>query len=246
MSNDERDAVLQVVDRLTRERIAPRAAEIDATAEFPTDLYSAIAEIGLFAAFVPPEHGGIDLGLETLMLAVERIAEASASCGVMVGNCGDGIGAIVHGGTTEQKARVLPGVADGSIVPCFCLTEPSGGSDAAAIRATAVRDGSRYRISGSKLFITNGSVGDIYTVWARTDAGMSAFLVEAGAEGMHVVRDEDLLGLRGLPASELSFDETPAELLGVDGDGFRLAMVTLDEARLNISACALGTSRAAR
>ena len=191
---------------------------------------------------MPPDYGGIDIGFETIMLAVERIAEASASCALMVGNCGDGIGALVHGGTPEQKARILPGVADGSIVPCFCLTEPSGGSDAAGFAAKAVRDGSRHRITGSKLFITNGSVGDIYTVWARTDAGVSAFLVERGAEGMQIVRDEDLLGLRGLPASELLFDETPSKLRGTDGDGFRLAMVTLDEARLNISACAIGTS----
>jgi alkylation response protein AidB-like acyl-CoA dehydrogenase len=241
----ERAEMLAVVDRLVRDLIGPRAAEIDASAEFPTDVYAAIAEIGLFAAFVPPEYGGLPVDLTTVLLAVERIAAASAACGVMLGNCGDGIGAIVLGGTDVQKARVLPGVADGSIVPCFCLTEPDGGSDAAGLRTTAVPDGDRFRLTGSKLYITNGSVGDSFTVWARSEAGISAFLVERGAAGLQSVRDEDLLGLRGLPATELVFDSTPAELLGVEGEGFKLAMATLDEARLNISACALGTARAA-
>jgi len=100
-------------------------------------------------------------------------------------------------------------------------------------------------VTGTKLYVTNGSAGDVFTVWARTDAGVSAFLVERDAEGLEVVRDEDLLGLRGVPATELRFDDTPAELLGVDGEGLRLAMVTLDEARLNIAACALGTARGA-
>ena len=194
---------------------------------------------------IPAEHGGVDIGLETTMLVVERIAVASASCALLLGNCGDGVGAIVHGGSPEQRARLLPGVADGTIIPCFCLTEPGAGSDAAGLKATARRDGDRFRISGAKQFITNGSVGDVFTVWARTDAGISAFLVEGEIEGMTVVRDEDLLGLRGVPATELRFEDTPGELLGSDGEGFRLAMVTLDDARLNISACALGTARGA-
>jgi alkylation response protein AidB-like acyl-CoA dehydrogenase len=242
---DEAAMVLESVDGLVRDLIAPRAGAIDATGEFPRDVYEGLAALGLFAACVPPEHGGIEIGLETMMLAVERLAGSSAACALLVGNCGDGVAAIVHGGSPEQQARVLPGVADGSLVPCFCLTEPGAGSDAAALQATARPDGRHHRITGTKLYITNGSVGGVFTVWARTAAGISAFLVEAGAEGLMAVRDEELLGLRGVPATELRFEETPAELLGTDGDGFRLAMATLDEARLNISACALGTARGA-
>lgn len=243
--SDERQLILESVDELCRDVIAPRAAAIDATAQFPDDVYAAIAELGLLAAFVPPEHGGVEIDLETIMLAVERMAMDSASCALLLGNCGDGVGAIVHGGSAAQQARVLPGVADGSIVPAFCLTEPGAGSDAAALAATARPDGDRFRITGTKLYITNGSAARAFTVWARTAAGVSAFLVEAPAEGLEVVRDEDLLGLRGVPATELRFEDVPAELLGTDGDGFRLAMTTLDDARLNISACALGTARAA-
>lgn len=243
--SEERALVLESVDELCRGVIAPRATAIDRTAEFPRDVYGALADLGLFAAFVPPAHGGIELDLETTMLVVERIARDSAACALLVGNCGDGIGAIVHGGSDAQQARVLPAVADGSIVPAFCLTEPGAGSDAAALAATAVRDGDRFRLTGTKLYITNGSVAGVFTVWARTAAGVSAFLVEAGADGLEVVRDEDLLGLRGVPATELRFADTPGELLGTDGDGFRLAMVTLDDARLNISACALGTAAGA-
>jgi alkylation response protein AidB-like acyl-CoA dehydrogenase len=237
--------VIESVDGVVRDLIAPRAAAIDAEGAFPHDVYAALAGLGLFAAFVPEDQGGVEVGLETILLVVERIAAASASCALLVGNCGDGIGAIVHGGSPEQQARVLPGVADGSLVPCFCLTEPGAGSDAAAIEAVARPDGGRFRISGIKRYITNGSVGGVFTVWARTEQGISAFLVEQGAEGLVAVRDEELVGLRGLPATELHFDQTPGELLGEDGDGFRLAMVTLDDARLNISACALGTARGA-
>ena len=243
--SDDADLILESVAELVRDVVAPRAGEIDLTAAFPRDVYEAFAQLGLLAAVIPAEHGGVDIGLETTMLVVERIAVASASCALLLGNCGDGVGAIVHGGSPEQRARLLPGVADGTIIPCFCLTEPGAGSDAAGLKATARRDGDRFRISGAKQFITNGSVGDVFTVWARTDAGISAFLVEGEIEGMTVVRDEDLLGLRGVPATELRFEDTPGELLGSDGEGFRLAMVTLDDARLNISACALGTARGA-
>ena len=242
---EERQLILDTVDDFCRKVVAPRASEIDSTARFPGDIYAALAEIGLFAALVPQDCGGVEIDLETLLLVVERIAMDSASVALLVGNCGDGIGAIVHGGSPQQRSRVLPAVAEGSVVPAFCLTEPGGGSDAAAMAATARSDGSGWRISGTKLYITNGSVAGVFTVWARTPAGISAFLVEGGAEGLSVVRDEDLLGLRGVPATQLQFDDVPAELLGTDGDGFRLAMVTLDDARLNISACALGTARGA-
>jgi alkylation response protein AidB-like acyl-CoA dehydrogenase len=242
---DERALILDAVDELCRGVIAPRAAAIDRSGEFPHDVYAAIAELGLLAAFVPPAYGGVEIGLETLMLVVERIAQDSAACALLVGNCGDGIGALVHGGGDDVLARTLPGVADGSLVPAFCLTEPGAGSDAGALAATARPDGDRFRITGTKLYITNGSVAGLYTVWARTEAGVSCFLVEQGAEGLTAVRDEDLLGLRGVPATELRFEDTPGELLGTDGEGFRLAMTTLDEARLNISAIALGTSRGA-
>ncbi len=237
--------IAETVDALVRDVIAPRAAEIDRTAAFPRDVYAAMAAAGLFAATVPESYGGVDIGLRALFETVEQIAAASASCAMLLGNCGDGVGALVHGGSDEQRARVLPRIADGSAIPCFCLTEPGAGSDAAALTTTAVPDGRAWRLTGSKLYITNGSVGDVFCIWARTEAGISCFLAERGAEGLLVGRDEDLLGLRGLPATELHLDGCRAELVGSDGDGFRLAMATLDEARLNIAACALGTARGA-
>ena len=230
---------------MIRDLVAPRARQIDADALFPGDVYQAFGRLGLFAAVVPPQFGGVEIGLETTLLVVERLATASASCALLLGNCSDGIGAIIHGGSPQQQQRVLPGVADGSLIPCFCLTEPEAGSDAAGLQTRARRDGDRFRLTGTKLYITNGSVGDVFTVWARTDQGISAFLVDGDLSGLSVVRDEDLLGLRGVPATELRFEDTPAELLGVEGAGFALAMVTLDDARLNISASALGTARGA-
>ena len=244
--------ILESVDALARDVIAPRAAAIDATATFPRDVYNAIASLGLFAAFVPAEYGGVEIGLTTTMLAIERLARVSAACALLLGNCGDGVLAIVEGGSHEVKRAVLPGIARGEYIPVYCLTEAGAGSDSAALRASARRDGDRYVLDGEKLYITNGSVGDWFCVFARTGdpghGGISAFLVPGGAEGLSMPRDEDLLGLRGIPASVVRFDGVVVPVshrLGDEGDGFRLAMVALDEARLNISAIALGTARGA-
>jgi alkylation response protein AidB-like acyl-CoA dehydrogenase len=179
-------------------------------------------------------------------IAIEEIGRVWGSLGLIVAaHTSLGCGPLHLAGTKEQKDRYLVPMASGAVIGAYGLTEPGAGSDAAAIRATARPDGERWRVSGTKLYITNGSVGDVFCVWARTAAGISAFLVDGDVEGLTVVRDEELLGLRGVPATQLQFDDTPAELLGTDGEGFRLAMVTLDDARLNISACALGTARGA-
>jgi alkylation response protein AidB-like acyl-CoA dehydrogenase len=253
LTDDDRALLLESVDALVRRHVAPRAAEIDATAAFPRDVYRAIGDLGLLAAFVPVEYGGADIGLMTTMLCVERIARSSAACALMVGNCGDGTAAIALGGSEEVKREVLPAIATGDAIPCFALTEAEAGSDSAALRATATRDATGYRLSGQKLYCTNGSVGDYFTVFARTrdetgETSISAFLVPRGAAGFEIGRDEDLLGMRGLPATVLTFDDVRVPLawrLGEEGRGFALAMATLDEARLNISAVAMGLARAA-
>ncbi len=248
-----RRQILDGVDRLARERIAPRAAEIDATDRFPEDLYRAAGELGLFGLWIPEEYGGIGPDLVTPLLVSERIAQASASFALSFSNCGDAVTPIVHAATERVKRQWLPGIARGEFIPAFSLTEPQSGSDAASIKSTARRDGDHYVINARKMWCTNGSVAHVYTVFAKTDPeaghrGVSAFVVPRDAEGIRVGRDEPIIGLRGSPTTELAFEDVRVPLdarLGDEGQGFKIAMITLDEARLNCSAMALGTATAA-
>jgi len=248
-----RAQIMASIDRLCRERIAPRAAEIDEADEFPRDLYAAAAELGVFGLWIPEEFGGIGPDMVTPLLIAERIARDSASFSLSFSNCGDAATPIVIAGSDAVKRECLPRIARGESIPVFALTEPGSGSDAASIVTRAERDGDDYVINGHKMWITNGSVGDVYVVFAKTDPdaghrGVSAFVVPRGAPGFTVGRDEKLMGLHGSPTSELIFENVrvPAEnRLGAEGEGFKVAMVTLDEARLNCSAVALGVASAA-
>ena len=245
--------MLSSIDRLCRERIAPRAAEIDETDEFPRDLYAAAAELGVFGLGIPEDYGGIGPDMVTPLLISERIARDSASFSLSFSNCGDAVTPIVIAGSEAVKSEYLPSIASGEMIPVFALTEPGSGSDAASIVTGAERDGDSYVINGRKMWITNGSVGDVYVIFAKTDPdaghrGVSAFVMPRDTPGFSVGRDEKLLGLHGSPTSELIFDNVrvPVEnRLGEEGEGFRVAMVTLDEARLNCAAMALGVASAA-
>ncbi len=248
----EQRMMLDAVSKFTEERLAPRAADIDKTGEFDHDLYAEVAELGLLATMIPEEFGGIDVGVRTVMLAIERLSRVSPGFAISVANLGDGVGSVIHGGTQKVKEEVLPRAASGESIVAFALTEPDSGSDNSSLKARAVRDGDDYLISGQKIYITNGSVSDYFTVYARTSEdprnGVSAFLVSLHSQGLTLGRDEDLLGLRGSPASVVNFDQvrvSSAYRLGEEGDGFRLAMQSLDEARLNISAVSLGIARRA-
>jgi len=245
--------MLSTVERFARERLAPQAAEIDRKAEFPRQLYREAADLGLFRLWIPPEFGGVGPELITPLLISECLARHSASFALVYSNCGDACTPIVHSASDTLKQRFLPGIAAGELIPCFALSEPEAGSDAANISTTAERRKDIYVLRGRKSWCTNGSVGDVFTVFAKTDPaagskGVSAFLVSRDAPGLVIGKNENLIGLRGSPTTQLFFDnvEVPAgHLLGNEGDGFRIAMVSLDEARLNCSAMALGTAQAA-
>ena len=253
IETDDRRALFESLDRLLHDVVAPRLAEMDVTARFPHEVYRAMADLGLFALWIPERFGGLEGDLRTILLAVERIARVSPACALMLANCGDGAGPIVQSGSETVRRTYLPGIASGDVIPCFALTEPAAGSDAGAITTTAVRDGDGYRIEGRKVFCTNGSVGGVYVVFAKTDPeagsrGITAFAVPRDAEGLSIGRDEDLIGLRGSPASEVVLEgvRVPEEnRLGEEGQGFRVAMATLDEARLNAAAASLGIAGAA-
>ncbi len=248
-----RRAVLDALDRFARARVAPAAQAIDDDAVFPAALYRAAGELGLFGLWIPDEYGGTGPDLLTPLLVSERLARESAAFAVTVSNCGDCATPIVRGGTKVAKDAFLPGIAAGTLVPSFCLSEAGGGSDVAAMRTTARRDGGGYIIDGRKMWITSAPVADLFVVFAKTDPeaghkGISGFVVPRGTPGLSVGPAEELLSLRGSPTAEVVFEgvRVPTEMrLGAEGEGFALAMSTLDESRLNIAAVALGAATTA-
>lgn len=246
-------AILESVDRFCRGKVDGRAAEIDRDDIFPDDLYKEAAAMGLFGLWIPPEFGGVGPDLITPLLVSERIARSSASFSLIFSNCGDATTPLVNAGSAELKKQYLPAIANGDVIPCFGLSEPGAGSDAASIKTTASRDGDHYVINGRKMWCTNASVGNVFTIFAKTDPeagakGVSAIVVPLGAEGFTVGPDEPLIGLRGCPANELILEDVRVPVsnrLGEEGAGFKIAMVALDEARLNCSAMALGAATSA-
>jgi alkylation response protein AidB-like acyl-CoA dehydrogenase len=245
-----RDAVRVLAD----ERIAPRAAEIDRTAEFPWDVKELLAAQDILGLPFPTEYGGVGGELLTVCLAVEQISRVCATSGLILAVQELGALPILLAGTDEQKARWLPDLAAGRSLIAFALTESEAGSDAAAARTRARRDGGDYVIDGAKRFISQGSVADLVTVFAVTDDAadrhrrLSCFVVETKAPGFKVERLEHKMGIRGSPTAELSFTglRVPAEnRLGDEGDGFSIAMRTLDRSRPAIAAQAVGIAQGA-
>lgn len=244
--------LVKTIDATVQRYLAPHADDIDRTAQFPLEFYRRLGDTGFFATFVPEAYGGLPASTRAILASVERIARVSAATALSFGNCGDAVRPIVVGGSDEVKDQVLPDIASGAAIPCFCLTESESGSDSASMTTKAVLDGDAYVLHGQKIYITNGSVGDYFTVFAKTSdeprSGVSCFLVPRAAQGFSIGRDETLLGLRGMPATVLNFDGVRVSAswrLGAEGAGFKLAMSALNEARLNISAVALGVARRA-
>ena len=245
-----RDTLHELAD----ERIAPRAAEIDRTGEFPEDIRQLLAQYDVLALPFPEAYGGVGADLLTLGIAIEQIARACTTSSLILSVQGLGSLPIALGGTEEQKARLFPDLASGKKLIAFGLTEPEAGSDAAAARTRAVRDGDDYVIDGGKRFITNGSVADVITVFAVTDPEaktsrrLSCFAVEVPTPGFSVVRLEHKLGIRGSPTAELSFDRMrvpAANRIGEEGDGWKLAMGTFDRSRPGIAAQAVWIAQGA-
>jgi alkylation response protein AidB-like acyl-CoA dehydrogenase len=249
----EQEALRRSVRDIVQAHVAPRAAEIDAKAEFPADVWQVFREQQLMGLGVPEAYGGAGLGYVEQAIAIEEIARADATSSLLPAVQELGLLPILLGGSEAQKKRWLPAIASGEHLVAFALTEPGAGSDAAALRTTARREGDHYVLNGGKRFITHGSVAHVISVFASTDPGkgargVSAFVVEAGTPGFRAGRLEDKMGIRGSPTAELIFEEcrVPAEnRLGEEGDGFALAMATLDRTRAGIAAQALGIAQGA-
>ncbi len=253
--SEEQTLLRDAVRTLADERVAPRAAAIDKDGAFPQDLRELLAAQDILALPFPEEHGGIGADLLTVCLAIEQLSRACATTGLILAVQALGALPLLMAGTAEQQARWIPRLASGEHLISFALTESEAGSDASGIKTRAVRDGDDYVITGSKRFITHGSVANLITVFAVTDpdpsAGhkrLSCFIVEVPADGFEVTRLEHKMGIRGSPTAELAFDgvRIPASsLIGEEGDGFRLAMGTFDRSRPGIAAQAVGIAQGA-
>jgi alkylation response protein AidB-like acyl-CoA dehydrogenase len=241
------------VRTLAQERIAPRAAEIDASHEFPWDVVELFRENDVFALLFEERYGGTGTGALLALAAIEEVSRACATSGLILAVQELGSLGLKLAGTVEQKQRHLPRLASGEQLCAYALSEAESGSDAAAMRTRAERRGDSYVVNGQKRFITNAGVAGLYTVFAKTDAdaghrGISAFLVEAQAPGFEVLRLEEKLGINGSTTGELAFDdvEVPAaNRLGAEGEGFKIAMRILDRSRPGIAAQALGIAQGA-
>ena len=251
---EEQRMIRDMVRDFAERRIAPIAAEIDETDEFPVDVVREMGELGLFGIPVPEEFGGGGADTLSYILAVEEISKVSGSMGITLAAAHSlGIYPIMAFGTEEQKKRYLPDLASGRKLSAFGLTEPNAGSDAAGTQTSAVRDGDCYIINGTKIFITNAGYADVAIITAMTDAskrhrGISSFIIEKGMDGFSIGKKEDKLGLRGSNTAEMVFEDlrVPVEnRLGEEGDGFIQFMKTLDGGRISIGALALGIAEGA-
>jgi alkylation response protein AidB-like acyl-CoA dehydrogenase len=250
---DEQREIRDLVRTLTRERIAPRAAEIDSSAEFPWDMVELLREHQIFGLAFEDRYGGSDTGALMLLVAVEEISRACATTGLILAVQELASLALKLVGTEEQKDRYLPRLASGEWIGAYALTEAGSGSDSAAMRTEARREGDEYVLNGSKRFITNAGVAALYTVFAKTDpeaghTGISCFAVEADAPGFEVGRLEPKMGIKGSTTGEIFFNDCrvpAANLIGEEGEGFKIAMRILDRSRPGIAAQALGIAQGA-
>jgi alkylation response protein AidB-like acyl-CoA dehydrogenase len=251
--SDEQRELRELVRSLARDRIAPRAAEIDESHEFPWDVVELFREQGLFGLLFDEEWGGTGTGALLALIAIEEISKVCATSGLLLAVQELGSLGLKLAGDQEQKQRFLPKLASGEWLCAYALTEAGSGSDSAAMRTTARREADEYVLSGGKRFITNAGVANLYPVFAKTDAGaghagISAFVVDSDAPGFEVARLEPKMGISGSTTGELVFDDcrVPAgNLLGEEGEGFRIAMRVLDRSRPGVAAQGLGIAQGA-
>jgi alkylation response protein AidB-like acyl-CoA dehydrogenase len=252
----EQELIVSTVRKFVAKEVIPVASEMEHRNEYPHDLVRQMQQMGLFGLNIPEEYGGAGVDTTTFAMIFEEISRGWLGLAGVIGSNSVMCDVVVHFGTEDQKRRFLPAMASGEKRGGICLTEPNAGTDLQNISTTARRDGSVYRVDGSKMWITNARQGNTFLLLAKTDPaaqpahrGMSAFIIEKGAPGMTVGRDIDKLGYKSVETCELHFDNfpVPAENLvgGAEGHGFKHVMTGLEAERLNVAARGLGVARAA-
>jgi alkylation response protein AidB-like acyl-CoA dehydrogenase len=251
---EEQQMMQRMVRDFAENEIRPVAQEMDASGEFPWEIIRKMGSLGLMGLPIPEEYGGSGADTITYAIAVEEISRVSGSLGItLASHVSLGLDLLNHFGTEEQKRKYLPPLASGQGLAAFGLTEPEAGSDAGAVKTTAVLDGDQWVINGQKVFITSGSIADMVVVAAVTDKsagtkGISNFIVEKDTPGFRPGRDEEKMGLRASVTSQLFFEDcrVPKEnLLGQRGQGYKQFLITLDGGRISIGAMALGLAQGA-
>ncbi|HGO9413859.1 TPA: acyl-CoA dehydrogenase AcdA [Bacillus cereus] len=252
--SEEHEMIRKMVRDFAKNEVAPTAAERDEEERFDRELFDQMAELGLTGIPWPEEYGGIGSDYLAYVIAIEELSRVCASTGVTLSAHTSLAGwPIFKFGTEEQKQKFLRPMAEGKKIGAYGLTEPGSGSDAGGMKTISKRDGDHYVLNGSKIFITNGGIADIYVVFALTDPeskqrGTSAFIVESDTPGFSVGKKESKLGIRSSPTTEIMFEDCriPVEnLLGGEGQGFKVAMQTLDGGRNGIAAQAVGIAQGA-
>jgi alkylation response protein AidB-like acyl-CoA dehydrogenase len=251
--SEEEQTLIETIREIARERVAPRAAEIDHSGEYPWDMKELLARQDILAMPFPDEYSGLGSTELAVAMAIEELSRHCATTGLILAVQQLGAMPILLAGSEEQKQKYLPRLATGEWLAAYGLTESGSGSDASAMQTFAERSGDRYVLNGSKRFITNGGLAQVNAIFAITDRsagtrGISAFIVEKDFPGFSVGRIEDKMGIKGSQTAELIFQdcEVPiANLLGSEGQGFKIAMQTLDRTRIGIGAQALGIAQGA-
>ncbi|HEV3231929.1 MAG TPA: acyl-CoA dehydrogenase [Candidatus Dormibacteraeota bacterium] len=250
---DEQLMIRETVREAAQDKIAPRSKEVDEKAEFPHDYVDLIRDLGLFGIPFKPEYGGLSGSALTLAVAVEELSKVDATAGLILAVQSLSGYPFNIAGTEGQKKKWIPLLASGEKLGAYALSEPGSGSDAAAMKTRAVKEGDHYIVNGSKIFITHGNVADVIVIFAVTDPsqgsrGTTAFVIERDYPGFSSSPIKEKLGIRGSDTAELAFDdmEVPEEnRLGPEGDGFKIALKVLDRSRPGIGAQALGIAAGA-
>ncbi|CEG30101.1 acyl-CoA dehydrogenase [Peribacillus simplex] len=252
---EEHEMMRKMVSAFAEKEITPHIEAME-TGVFPKTILQKMGELGLMGIPISEEYGGAGMDFMSYIIAINEISKVSPTLGVILSvHTSVGTNPIVYFGTEEQKRKYVPKLAAGKNLGAFCLTEQSSGSDAASLKskAVAVKEGGQYRINGSKVFITNGGQADVFIVFASTDPqkgskGISAFVVEKGTPGLIIGKDERKMGLHGSSTVQVTFEDMKvpaANLLGKEGEGFKIAMANLDAGRIGIAAQALGIAEGA-
>jgi alkylation response protein AidB-like acyl-CoA dehydrogenase len=250
---EDQTAFRDLVRQIAEETVKPVRAKHDRDGTFPWDVVKVFADAGFFSVVVPEEYGGMGLGVFELAIMTEELSKVCGGISLSVAASALGTFPILISGTEAQKKKYLPKLASGQWLAAFGLTEPAAGSDAGSMKTRAEKKGNEYILNGSKVFITNGGVANCVTVIAVTDPtkgarGTSAFIVEKDFPGFKVGKEEDKMGIRASSTNEIIFEDchVPAEnLLGKEGEGFMVAMKTLDKSRPGVAAQALGIAQGA-